>query len=170
MVCGLILAGGRSSRFGEDKAMLGGVERIASSMRECGFDRVIVLCGEPERGDLFEEECWPDPSGCDGLLDVMKWVISSIDDEIQLAPCDALYLDAAVLGIIEGVPMDGKGIRQPLLARLPRYFTAGGDSLGEMMHQIPSQDLGEDAWKVRNVNHPDDLLDEGGGSELGVDW
>jgi len=156
MVTGLILAGGKSERYGSDKALLGGVEKIANAMRDCGFSRVIVLCGKPERMSLFNEECWPDLESCKGVLDVLKWAIEEIDDEIQLAPCDALYLDAETIAEIRGVPVDDQGIRQPLLARLPRKFRPAGRSVNEMMSSIDSQIISKPD-KVRNVNFPSDL-------------
>jgi len=157
MVTGVIFAGGKSKRFGSDKALLGGVERIAGLMRKCDFTRVVVLCGNSERSSLFKEECWPDPHWCDGILEVIKWAIGKIDDEIQLAPCDAIYLDEEVVSKNRGVPLDENGLRQPLLARLPRGFIPNGDSITEMMSEIKSQEF-KNPIRVRNVNRPEDLL------------
>ena len=156
MVTGLIFAGGKTERFGSDKALLGGVENIANAMRECGFSRVIVLCGKPDRKSLFNEECWADLEGSKGVLDVLKWAIEEIDGEIQLAPCDALYLDAETIAEIKGVPMDEIGRRQPLLARLPKGFKPKGESVTEMMSGIKSQIVSKPE-KVRNFNYPSDL-------------
>lgn len=58
----LILAGGKSIRMGQDKAMMnGGVSRLWNMYSSLGAERIITLCGEESRIDLFEGEVWSDP-------------------------------------------------------------------------------------------------------------
>ncbi|MEE2565173.1 molybdenum cofactor guanylyltransferase [Hyphobacterium marinum] len=64
-ITGLILAGGKSSRMGTDKAalVLDGetlLDRARRILREAGAERVIVL------GRSYEADGWPDPPGGKG--------------------------------------------------------------------------------------------------------
>ena len=71
MVTVFVLAGGKSSRMGADKAFMnGGVDRIRSIAMECGAERVITLCGAVERRHLFQGEVWPDPQCTHVFIDV----------------------------------------------------------------------------------------------------
>ena len=50
----VILAGGKSSRMGQDKAtMFGGVERIYQECIYAGIPRIITLCGEKNENKQF---------------------------------------------------------------------------------------------------------------------
>ena len=50
----VILAGGKSQRMGQDKAlMLGGVERIRNLVIQIGECRVITLCGDKKKTIVF---------------------------------------------------------------------------------------------------------------------
>ena len=76
MVTVFVLAGGKSSRMGVDKAFMnGGVERIRAIALECGAERIITLCGGVERSHLFQGEVWPDPIGVRSLMDVLAWAM-----------------------------------------------------------------------------------------------
>ena len=50
----VILAGGKSQRMGQDKALiLGGVERIRKLVIQMGEYRIITLCGDKRKKALF---------------------------------------------------------------------------------------------------------------------
>ena len=58
MQTGIILAGGKSTRMGEDKSLIhSNVERLANEMRKSGCEHILVMCGDLDRVDLFQEEC-----------------------------------------------------------------------------------------------------------------
>ena len=162
MVTVFILAGGKSTRMGADKAFMnGGVERIRSIAMECGAKRVITLCGDAERSHLFRGEVWPDPIGVCSLMEVISWAIGQVQGRIQLVPCDAFSLEAGGMRVLleteGGVPMDRSGQRQPLLSSCPDGFIANDQSsVSSMFSILPSLDLGELAGQMENFNSPRD--------------
>ena len=154
MYTGIILAGGNSSRMGKDKSLVNSnVERLAFEMRKSGCQRIIVMCGNEDRTTLFEEDCVVDSK--DNLAESLMDVISRINGIIQLAPCDAYLADSDLFSDIKGVPVDDKGRRQPLLAKL----NSGDDlimskKISEMFNNIPSCNGG---IKARNINTPSEF-------------
>ena len=120
----LILAGGKSTRMGEDKALLfdsvNALTAILAS-RDC---RVIVACGGEERAALFHAECWFDPDDSTSLGEVVQAFVQEHDEEIQLFPCDMYNLDneaiEAILAQSPGVPIDMNGQDQYTLALIPQ--------------------------------------------------
>ena len=154
MLTGIILAGGKSTRMGEDKAFLrGGVARLAEELRNAGCSQIIVMCGTKERSKLFSEECVEDAG--ETLAESLKILLGSLEGEIQLSPCDAILADAEFFSSLTGVPLDQNGSRQPLLARfhlpLPRI---NSDRITEMFAHIPSCPGGK---KAINANTPEEF-------------
>jgi molybdopterin-guanine dinucleotide biosynthesis protein A len=95
MILGLILAGGRSSRMGEDQAMLciGNetlLERTARILREAGATRVAVS-GTREDGIA---DLWPDTGPIGGIASAMRELP---DGEWLVVPVDMPRLGPAVL-------------------------------------------------------------------------
>ena len=120
----LILAGGKSTRMGEDKALLfDSVNTLTDilTFRDC---RVIVACGGEERAALFHAECWFDPDDSSSLGEVLHAFVQQHDEEIQLFPCDMYNLDNEAIETIlkqpPGVPIDMNGQDQYTLARIPK--------------------------------------------------
>jgi len=154
MKTGIILAGGRSSRMGEDKSLINSnVARLSNEMKKSGCTRIIVMCGTEERAPLFEDECIPDSSNtlAESLLDLL----SEIKGYIQLAPCDAYLADAEFFSAIEGVPTDDAGERQPLLANFDAKIELERSvRISEVFKNIPSCEGG---LKARNTNTPAQL-------------
>lgn len=154
MKTGVILAGGRSSRMGEDKSLIySNVSRLSKELKKSGCSRVVVMCGTPERFSLFEEECVADSSQtlAESLLDLL----SGIEGLVQLVPCDAYLADAELFSRIEGVPTDDSGKRQPLLANFDSEVRLEHSvKISEIFKYLPSCEGG---IKARNTNTPGQL-------------
>ena len=74
--------------MGEDKSLLySNVERLSRELEASGCARVIIMCGSKDRSNLFNGECHIDTK--DTLAESLFELISALQGEIQLAPCDA---------------------------------------------------------------------------------
>ena len=151
---GIILAGGKSSRMGEDKSLLySNVERLSRELEASGCARVIIMCGSKDRSALFNGECHIDTKNT--LAESLLELISALQGEIQLAPCDAYLADEDLFSKIRGVPLDDRGNRQPLLARIESQDELmQSQKISEMFQNIPSCQGG---IKARNINTPEEF-------------
>ncbi|MDE0869305.1 MAG: hypothetical protein OSA21_03215 [Candidatus Poseidoniaceae archaeon] len=161
MVTVILLAGGKSSRMGQDKAkMEGGVERLHSLATQCGVERIITLCGDVSRQSMFEGETWPDPPSCTSLSEILEWAFGRIDGPIQLISCDSFQLERGGMEFLltcgGGVPLDENGVRQPLLANSPSEWKLSPSKgrVSSLFSNYRSLEVGEFAGQMKNFNTP----------------
>ena len=149
MKTGIILAGGKSTRMGEDKALVNSnVKRLSAELKKAGCCRIVIMCGSEERVHLFEGECVLDSA--DNLAESILDVAARIDGPIQLAPCDAYLADADFFNTIDGVPVDDTGQRQPLLANIESSsILESSKKISDVFANVPTCEGG---IKARNTN------------------
>ena len=153
----LILAGGKSTRMGEDKALLfDSVNTLTDILasRDC---RVIVACGGEERAALFHAECWFDPDDSTSLGEVVRAFVQQHGEEIQLFPCDMYNLDKeaieAILAQPPGVPIDMHGQDQYTLARIPQGCNLPfSKSLHHLFSELDRNQMGSLGDRLENFN------------------
>ena len=140
--------------MGEDKSLLNSnVERLYRELEASGCNRIIIMCGSENRANLFSGECCIDTK--DTLAESLFELISTLQGTLQLAPCDAYLADVELFSKIQGVPLDDKGKRQPLLARFEcEDELIQSQKISEMFQNIPSCEGG---IKARNTNTPEEF-------------
>ena len=153
----LILAGGKSTRMGVDKALLfDSVNTLTDilTLRDC---RVLVACGGEERATLFDAECWFDPDDSTSLGEVVRAFVQQHDEEIQLFPCDMYNLDdeaiEAILTQPPGVPIDMNGQDQYTLARIPQGCNLPtSKSLKHLFSELDRNQMQSLGERLKNFN------------------
>jgi len=158
----LILAGGKSTRMGVDKALLfDSVNTLTDilTLRDC---RVLVACGGEERATLFDAECWFDPDDSTSLGEVVRAFVQQHDEEIQLFPCDMYNLDdeaiEAILTQPPGVPIDMNGQDQYTLARIPQGCNLPtSKSLKHLFSELDRNQMQSLGERLKNFNSPNQI-------------
>ena len=158
----LILAGGKSTRMGEDKALLFDSVNTLSDILTSRGHRVIVACGSEERAALFHAECWFDPDNSTSLGEVVHAFVQQYDEEIQLFPCDMYNLDKeaieAILAQLPGVPIDMHGQDQFTLARIPQGCNLlASKSLKHLFSELDRNQMGPLGDRLENFNSPNQI-------------
>ncbi len=158
----LILAGGKSTRMGQDKALLyDSVNVLSEKLVERGC-RVVIACGDQERSTLFNSECWFDPINSNSLSEVIRSFVEQHDEEIQLFPCDMYRLDDHAIDVLlaqsPGVPVDVESNEQPTLARIPqKYELPHSMSLHGLFSNLNRNRLKFLGNRLENFNTPNQI-------------
>ena len=160
----VILAGGKSSRMGQDKAtMFGGVERIYQECIYAGIPRIITLCGREDRKQEFPGEVWADPPNSRNLVQIIQWVLTKLEGDVLLVPCDAFNLTkkgiTQLTKLSDCIPLDERGIRQPLHAKIcqRRLLNLEGRSINELFVNFPDVEISGLTSEFNNFNSREDL-------------
>ena len=163
----LLLAGGKSTRMGQDKAMMkGGIPRFLNIYSSLGVNRVITLCGDESRVNSFEGEVWPDPQEISGPLELIKWCLTQIEDDLQIIPCDAFeLLDTGAKWLLDqknGVPIDNNMIRQPLMVRISNrgLIDHEATTINGLFAKLPSLEGFEFPHQFSNFNSKSELIEK----------
>ena len=183
----LVLAGGRSSRMGRDKALLevdgeACIARITMALAEAGREPIRIAVAQPEDiesyGAVIDPEIeveWvldaePHSGPIEALVEAFEDPLIE-SETIQLAPVDVPWVEPGLFIALEDalessdalvLPSDGVW-HHPLLALvrpeavLSRLVSGDRRPLHLQFAEMPHSILLEDASQLRNVNHPDDL-------------
>ncbi|MFC4811834.1 molybdenum cofactor guanylyltransferase [Paenibacillus sp. GCM10023250] len=135
-VTGIILAGGRSSRMGRNKALLpvGGkplLRHIAEAMLAAGLKRIVVACGPAERADEYGPLLA-------GLPVEVGFAADRFPDGGPLAGLHAALDALPAPGYGFATACDMPAISAPLLARLLRAAEAAGPGRAEWAATVPA--------------------------------
>lgn len=183
MIVGLILAGGRSSRFGREKALadLDGRPFIAHVLEvlACGCEQIAISVRADSLAAAFAAEhalpCLSDAAGDpDGPLAGVKagliWAAAVGADVLATAPCDTPFLPRDMVQVLAeargaAVARTSDGL-QPLCALWPVGALAevtaalsSGDhpTIKQVQKQLKAMEIGfEDASLFDNLNTPAD--------------
>jgi molybdopterin-guanine dinucleotide biosynthesis protein A len=157
---GAVLAGGRSSRMGADKAniVISGktlLNRVADTVSEV-TTKVVVLGGEREG-----YESWPDRVGASGPLAGLASALKTMsEDRVLVLAVDNAFVSAATLRHLVAlvsdlpvVPVDDDGIRQVTCAVYPRSIAAvavdeaeAGGSIQTLLDRVSFLPVTPDVW------------------------
>jgi molybdopterin-guanine dinucleotide biosynthesis protein A len=158
---GAVLAGGRSSRMGTDKAALevhgvSFLDRVASAVGQV-TSRVVVLGGERPG-----YESWPDETSVSGPLAGVATALNRMTEECALVlAVDNPFVDVETLRRMTGiesdlpvVPVDHDGVRQVTCAIYPKAIApqameeaVGGGSIQTLLDRVSFHPVTPDVWE-----------------------
>jgi molybdenum cofactor guanylyltransferase len=180
---GAVLCGGRSERFGRDKALIdfGGrplAEHVGSVLESAGCRPVVFVGGDGRlltaaTGRDFVADMWPGEGPLGGVIAALQWFGQhhSLVDGVVVAACDLPKLTVAAVGAVArggGAAAVANGARlHPALAywpiaavdQLELLFGAGVRSLHEALDALAAERVLVEEVDLHNVNRPGDLGD-----------
>ncbi len=178
---GAVLCGGRSERFGRDKALIdfGGrplADHVGRVLESAGCRPVVFVGGDGERlmattGREFVADTWPGEGPLAGVIAALQWFgrHHGLVDGVVVAACDLPKLSvAAARAVVRGggAAAVANGARlHPALAywpiaamdRLEELFGTGVRSLHEALDALGAERVPVDEADLHNVNRPGDL-------------
>lgn len=183
---GLILAGGKSSRMGEDKALISWqnipmLNRVYQVANKC-TEKVYIITPWPEKyQSILPTECeWLTELNSQGPLVALAQGLTQINSNwILLLGCDLPLLNSDIIQhwinqlnqippeILAVVPRTSQNweplcgfYRQQIKIELEKYIDRGERSFQKLLGQIPVQPLSIDSQIAKmlfNCNIPSDL-------------
>jgi molybdopterin-guanine dinucleotide biosynthesis protein A len=181
---GVVLAGGRSSRMGRDKAL---IEVDGRSLLDRTLDKLdrhvseLLVIGEPEKygvvGPFVVADEWPGKGPLGGLATAMRY---ASNDKLLVVGCDLPGLNDRLFEVLkeqlgystEAVVPRHDGLIEPLAAAYHRKaqptfrrcveldILKMSDALGQVRTSYVEVMPGHDGWPsdlFRNINTPGDL-------------
>jgi molybdopterin-guanine dinucleotide biosynthesis protein A len=180
LVAGAILTGGRSRRFGRDKALetvdgVAMVERVAGALRAGGIASVAAVGGDSERLSAFGLSVWPDAHPGEGPLGGVLTALTRTDAALLVVvACDLPWLDgetirrvvaaAGPLDVDVGVawtdrpePLLAAWRTRRCLAAVAQAFASGERAVHAALAGLRCAPVPVAPSVVHNVNRPGDL-------------
>ncbi len=177
-----VLAGGRSSRMGTNKALIevdgrAMADRVLDAARAVGVDPVVILGGDPyELAALSAPvvlDRYPGEGPVAGVLGALRH-FEGAAERVLVLPCDLAHVDAAtLLPLIEAEAGDGFSQvwvaaterLEPMCAiwsiqaadRIQELFDAGERALHAVISELPHVAVTVDPAGLANINTPDQL-------------
>lgn len=181
---GVVLAGGRSRRFGRDKAVepVDGVAmaaRVAAALRAAGAVDVVAVGGDVDRLVALGLTVWPDDAPGEGPLGGIVTALARAGAAghtvAVVVPCDLPWLDAlTVTAVVAALVATSAAVAmgvtdrgpEPLVAAwrvaeagpaLAAAFGAGERAVHRALGPLAVAEVPVAATAVRNVNQEADL-------------
>lgn len=181
---GVVLAGGKSSRMGRDKAL---IEVDGRSLLDRALDKLephvqeLLVIGEPEKyghvGPFVVADEWPGKGPLGGITTAMRY---ASNDRLLVIACDLPDLTDRLFGVLkaqlghrtEAVVPRHDGLIEPLVAAYHRNAQPAfrrcveldvlkmSDALSQVRTSFVEVVPGDDGWPAdlfRNINAPGDL-------------
>jgi molybdenum cofactor guanylyltransferase len=178
---GAVLCGGRSSRFGTDKALVEVdgrpmAEQVAAVLETAGCVPVVFVGGDGDRltaitGREVVADTWPGEGPLGAVVDALRWFDRLDHGGVVVAACDLPELTVEAVQAVAGedgaVAVAVAGRLHPSLAYWPTstadeveaLFRSGVRAVHEALDALGATRVAVAAAALHNVNRPSDLGD-----------